>query len=158
MPAVTQIPGIAGTSRRRALLLVAGWVVAVVAAGWLSWTAIDAAGRQVVGPVVPAGPASSATPSPAVSPSPTESPSTSATSATSAETSQRTVSTRGGTLAASCPAGAASVLYATPADGWRVEVEQEGVEAHVDFRRGEDRVRVRLDCAASQLTTSVEED
>ena len=125
---MTQTPGSTGTARGRVLLLLAAGVVAVVAAGWLSWTAIDAAGRQVVGPVVPAGPASAA-PSPTVTSSPTESPATSPTSPTSVVAAQRTVSTRGGSLAASCPAGAASVLYATPADGWRAEVEAEGVEA-----------------------------
>lgn len=186
-----------GRVRRGAVLAVTAWVVAVLAAGSLSWTAIEAAGRQVAAPVVPelpgevAGSTSltppattpgaatpgTATPGTATgtaSPTPSGSPTTGPTAGQTtgqptpdeptaapvppAEQVSRTVATRGGTTAATCTGGQLTVTYATPVNGWRAEIEQEGDEgARVEFRSDGDRVRVRLTCAGGQPASDVED-
>jgi hypothetical protein len=144
--------------RRRAVAAVAVWLLAVGVAGVLSWRAIDSAGRQVVAPV-PIGQPSADAPAPTASHSPTSEAPTAPTSSSSSTEPARTVSTRGGTAAASCTDGVAVVTYATPTVGWRVEVEPEdGGDMRVDFRSDEDRVRVRFTCRTGGPEGETEED
>ena len=161
------------TPPRRAAALAAAWLVAVVLASWLSWTAIDAAGRQVVAPLpaasVPAS-AGTATTETGAGTSATTSPTVTATQSPTAPTatptptagpaaSRRTVTTAGGTVAAACLGQTPTVEYATPADGWRAEVEQEGGEGlRVDLRSEDERIRLEISCAGGAVQITTEEN
>lgn len=153
------------TPSRRAVVAVAVWLVAVVAAAWLSWAAIDSAGRQVVAPLpvatdAGASPATGTISAPEQTGSPTASPtgSPAPTPSGSAPGATHTVTTRGGTAAASCAGGAPAVDYATPADGWRADIEPEGGEGiRVEFRSEGERVRLAITCSGGVVQVSTED-
>ena len=98
-----------------------------------------------------AAPTASSTPTPQpVHPSATPS-SPPATSPTAAPASSgevaRTWNVSGGQVGVVCRGAQISLLYATPEDGWSVEVDHGGPEqVEVKFRQGEDETRVRAIC------------
>ncbi|HEX5533989.1 MAG TPA: hypothetical protein VFX33_09645 [Actinomycetales bacterium] len=154
-----------GDAIRRTAVGVLAWCGAVVTAGWLSWLAIDSAGRQVVAPLPATAAGSTATaststpstPTPSTTPSATSStPPVSMTSPSSPAALPRTVTTRAGTAAATCAGGSVDVLYATPLAGWRASVKDDGEHARVEFRSGDERVRLDLTCG--QGGVEVKED
>ncbi|MCG2800027.1 MAG: hypothetical protein L6367_16000 [Cellulomonas sp.] len=58
-----------------------------------------------------------------------------------------TWSVTGGTVAAACTASAISLLYATPQDGWTIEVGSTGPEhLEIELTRGEQETKVRAVC------------
>ena len=112
---------------RRSMVLAAGlWLAVVVVVSVVTWTVIDAAGRDVTArPTEPTRRPASTTPAPrssTVAPPP------------AAQPQERTWAGRAGSVTARCTGGTISLVSATPADGWRMEVED----------RGPSRVRVEL--------------
>lgn len=96
-----------------------------------------AAPSPTAGAPSPPAPTTSPTarPSPAVS-GPVSRPTTGPLPSSPPATIARTWSVTGGTVAASCTGGAISLLYATPADGWTVEVGAAGPErVEVELRQ-----------------------
>jgi hypothetical protein len=94
-----------------------------------------AAGSETAAPVpaaqVPAGPA----PAPTAGPSP------------ASNVVARTWDVLGGAVGAQCRGGAVELLYATPLDGWTVEVKHAGPDrVEVELRRGEAETKVRAGC------------
>jgi hypothetical protein len=58
-----------------------------------------------------------------------------------------TWSVTGGTVAAACTASAISLLYATPQDGWTIEVGSTGPEhLEIELTHGEQETKVRAVC------------
>jgi hypothetical protein len=175
-----------GDSARRPVpraLAVALWVLATVVAGAVTSWAVGAVGGDGDGPGVlstadVAAELAALTPAPAASPSvtpsstPSVTPSGVATPAPTAEPSTappadpgpapaevaRTWDVTGGQVAAACRGTTISLLYATPADGWSVEVKHAGPDdLEVELRRGEDETTVRAACVAGtpeQTTTA----
>lgn len=155
----------------RGLLAAAAWVLAVVVASGSAWYAVDRAGQAVTGPETAPGSPGPVDPSPApsgASASATGVPTVTATSSptpvpTDESTSGTTATrpTEGGTVAVSCSGQAASLVYATPAAGWSVEVRDTGpdrVRVRFELRGdGEEReVDLRAECPAGRPVFSVE--
>lgn len=156
-------PGSRAGSRRQGVLVLGAWVLAVVVTGLVADRAVAVLDTQTSRPGVMSAAeveraltaARAAAPSPtAVAPSPpapTTSPSARPSPAVSVPVSRptagppppsapapiaRTWPVTGGTVAASCTGGAISLLYATPADGWTVEVGSAGPErVEVELRQ-----------------------
>jgi len=152
------------------------WVLAVVATGLVAGRAVAVLDTNTSRPGVmslaevdralvaaraavptPSPTASAATTTPAPSASPTASPSvtdrptpepTTAITPNVPAAVARTWSVTGGTVAASCTGSTISLLFATPADGWTVEVGGAGPERiEVELKRpGSERKVVAL-CA-----------
>jgi len=142
------------------------WALAAVVAGTLAWWAVtlvgSAAGRsrdgvlsasEVAEALAAERAAASATPlgtpsTPGATPAQTPDPTTSTAGPGAAEVS-RTWDVVGGQVAATCAGPTISLLYATPIDGWTVEVKDSGGEhVEVEFRRGEAETKVRATCLA----------
>ncbi len=109
------------------------------------------------------GPSADASPSPSPSPDPTPSttstpePATSSPAPGTATTPAppvaadvaRTWDVTGGQVGAVCTGATIALVYATPADGWSVEVDHAGPdELEIDFVRGGDESRLRAECVA----------
>ena len=109
-----------------------------------------AAPSPTAGAPTPPAPTTSPTgsPSPAVS-APVSRPTTGPVRSSPPATIARTWSVTGGTVAASCTGGAISLLYATPADGWTVEVGATGPErVEVELRQPGLETKVVALCSA----------
>ena len=65
----------------------------------------------------------------------------------------------GGTVFARCAPGGVEVVSATPAQGFSVDSENEGIDdhPHVRFRSGEREVEVRLRCVSGTIQPTYEE-
>ena len=88
-------------------------------------------------------------------PSPT---STSTPTPTSGEVA-RTVTVLGGRMGAVCRGDVVSLLYATPDDGWRVEVGSAGPEhLEVSFERREQETEVHTRCVAGVPSSRVDSE
>jgi hypothetical protein len=154
------------STRRSVVLGVLAWTLVVAAVSGVAWLAIDRAGREVLGPTsLPGagaaagpttvgsgpGPSPDASRSPGgASPTPTPDPTRSPTGTSEASPSAsgqpagpgartRTVSVDGGRFAVTCEGRRVSLRYATPQEGWKVEVSDEGpekVEVHFVQRSG----------------------
>lgn len=170
-------------------LATAGWVAAAALTGVIAWRAVavlDADGPQtgllstaeVAAALAEARAAASATPtsSPTATPTstptqsptgtPTSTPTSSPTETTSPPTDPggsveqvRTWPVTGGTVSASCAGATITLLAATPADGWTVEVGSTGPEhVEVELRSGELESKVEATCVAGVPTANVRED
>lgn len=65
----------------------------------------------------------------------------------------------GGTVSAACSSDNISLLYATPADGWRVEIERTGPERLVvEFTTRSTEIQVTASCVAGEPTHRVAEE
>lgn len=160
-------PGVAGTGTPRTLpsaVAVLLWLAAAVVAGGVVWWAVSAvgAGTATAGAVLtqdevaaaladatsapaPATPTGTPTVEPTTPPAiPTATaPPTTAPAAPVA----RVWDVTGGQVAVQCVGSAVALLYATPADGWTVQVEEAGpLEVEVELERGDDDVKVRATC------------
>ncbi|OJV83381.1 MAG: hypothetical protein BGO37_08875 [Cellulomonas sp. 73-92] len=102
------------------------------------------------GATTPPAPTTSPTASPAPAPSdPVSRPTTGPIPSSPPATAARTWSVAGGTVAASCTGGAISLLYATPADGWTVEVGSAGPQrVEVELRQPGLETKVVALCSA----------
>lgn len=154
------------------VLTVLAWAIAAVVAGTLAWWAVTlvgaAAGRsrdgvlsapevaealaaeQAAASATPSGSISTPDATPGTTPGPTAStpgPGTASPTDPAAAEVSRTWDVIGGQVAATCAGPTISLLYATPTDGWRVEVKDSGGEhVEVEFRRGEAETKVRATC------------
>jgi hypothetical protein len=164
---------------RRAVraLLVLAWVAAVVLAATVAWRAVAVIGgdgrsqdqvlsQAEVAADLAALPLPSTAPAePTTGPSsgPSTQPSTaSPTPPTDPEAAEvaRVWPVTGGEVAVLCRGAAISLTYATPADGWSVEVkDDDGAEAEVrvEFRRDDAETRVRAGCVDGVPTVEAED-
>ena len=137
---------------RIGVVAVVGWAVAVVLAGSIAWRAVTvidtettASGVLTQAQVLDALAQVRATAGPAT-PAPTPTPSPDVPTAPEVV---RTWTVTGGTVATSCRDTAITLLYATPVDGWKVEVKAGGPDQVVVELEGADQeVTLRAACVA----------
>ncbi|MBB2924558.1 hypothetical protein [Cellulomonas cellasea] len=161
-----------GASARRRLGVAAAWLAAVLVAGSVTGWAVSAVGgpggglgggpgggsvlseddvarRLAALPSASAPPATttpSTTPTPGATPAPTP---TGASPSAGPAVVARAWDVDGGSVGAACRGTVIELQYATPADGWAVEVKRAGPdEVEVELRSGDDRTSVRAACAA----------
>jgi hypothetical protein len=141
-----------GMSVGRARVAVAGvvWLLVVAGASLVTWTVIDAAGRDVVNASAEQG---SASPRPtSTSDAPTDAPTEEPTAGAPHPSTRPRVATwegAAGSVVVRCRGPVASLAAATPADGWAVEVADRGPErVEVELRRDDPdgRARLRAEC------------
>ncbi len=147
----------ARTGPGRAVTFV-GWAVAAVLAGWIAWWAVALiAGRPGTGSTgvltqaqvealaaeqttAPPGP-------PSPEPTPPGATSTSPSTSTAGPEVVRTWTVPGGGVGAACRDTTITLLFATPDDGWTVEVKDAGPEnLEIEFRHGEDETTTLAAC------------
>jgi hypothetical protein len=145
------------SARTRVVAGVAAWAAAVGAALVVGLTAVGAIGAGLLGPdQQPLTPAevdarlASAEPSP---PSP-EPPATAGPQVGSPDV----IATAGGTVLARCTGDRPEVVSATPAQGFRVQTEDDDGGPRVRFRAGQTRIEVNLTCAAGRPVAAVATD
>ena len=137
---------------RIGVVAVVGWAVAVVLAGSIAWRAVTvidtettASGVLTQAQVLDALAQVRATAGPAT-PAPTPTPSPDVPTAPEVV---RTWTVTGGTVATSCRDTAITLLYATPVDGWKVEVKAAGPdEVVVELEGADQEVTLRAACVA----------
>jgi hypothetical protein len=142
------------TERRLGALALAGlWLVTAALAVGVGFGAVRLVGAEVADPA-PAplstrdigAQARSVAPSASPSPTPARSP------APSAPPSTRTIRVTGGTVAVRCTGDRAGLLYASPANGYRQEIEHNGPrEVEVEFEGTGGRGRVKAWCAGGRV-------
>ncbi|MBK5306318.1 MAG: hypothetical protein JJD92_06485 [Frankiaceae bacterium] len=143
--------------RRRAPLLLAFWLAAVVVATGVGVLAVRLVAVQVGDPASPVlstkevGAALTETPraSPTPSPSPTPIRAASPRPTTPAPTVPRSFSSQGGTVGVRCRGTVAERVFATPAQGY--VLDETSVEAgvlEVRFEQGRTRVRLAISCSS----------
>ena len=175
--------------RASRVVVVLAWALAVLVAGAVtSWavgvisneqgpardrvlaesqvTAELAAARALAGAALPAPSPPAAVP--AVEPTETPSETAAATSATAAPPVAppvdlaevaRTWDVAGGQVGASCSGSALRLLYATPLDGWTVEVKHAGSdELEVAFRQDHAETSVHARCVSGVPTQDTDQD
>jgi hypothetical protein len=150
-------------ARTRLAAGVAAWAAALGVALVVGLTAVGAVGAGLLGP----GPqplsqaevdarlasAEPAAPQPAPAPLPTSSGSAPVDTG-----APEVVATAGGTVLARCTGGRAEVVSATPAQGFRVQTEDEDGGPRVRFRAGGTRIEVNLSCADGRPVAAIEND
>jgi hypothetical protein len=136
---------------------VAAWAAAVGAALVVGLTAVGAVGAGLLGPgPQPLTPAevdarlASAEPLSPVSP-PVAPPVVPAAA-------PEVIATAGGTVLARCTGGRPEVVSATPAQGFRVQTEDEDSGPRIRFRAGDTRIEVNLTCADGRPVAAIESD
>ena len=154
--------------RTRLVAGVAAWLAAVGAALAVGLSAVGAIGTGLLGagpePLTPAevdtllasadpGPSP---PSGAAAPTPDGGPPADPAADPLAE--PEVVATAGGTVLARCTGGRPEVVSATPAQGFRVQTEDDDGGPRVRFRAGGTRVEVRLTCAGDRPVAAVDTD
>jgi hypothetical protein len=162
--------------RRRlgAIALTALWCAAAAVSVGVGFGAVHLVGQNVGGdsprlvsggelPAPTSGAPTTAPPATtSAKPSPTRTASTRPrpprTGEPAAPASTKTVFLRGGTVAVRCSGSSASLLYATPADGYRVKIEGRGPhEVEVEFE-ADGKSRLKAYCAAGRVQAEVRED
>ena len=145
------------SARTRVVAGVAAWAAAVGAALVVGLTAVGAIGAGLLGPgQQPLTPAevdarlASAEPSP---PAP-EPPATAGPQVGSPDV----IATAGGTVLARCTGDRPEVVSATPAQGFRVQTEDDDGGPRVRFRAGQTRIEVNLTCADGRPVAAVATD
>jgi hypothetical protein len=147
-------------ARTRLVAGVAAWAAAVGAALVVGLTAVGAIGAGLLGPgPQPLTPAevdarlASAEPVPAqtaAAPAPVE--------PAPEVTAPEVIATAGGTVLVRCTAGRPEVVSATPAQGFRVQTEDDDGGPRVRFRDGGTRIEVNLTCADGRPVAAVDND
>ncbi|HET9759559.1 MAG TPA: hypothetical protein VFP51_07390 [Nocardioidaceae bacterium] len=136
-------------SRRSVFLAVLAWVAVVAVASGVTWGVINAAGQQVLtGGDLPAE-AQSGAPTPRTAPTPTRvpQPTPRSTAPAPVPSQQRTWEGSAGAVTVRCEGGRASLQWASPDDGYRVEVGSRGPEeVEVTFKGGAREVKVKGTC------------
>ncbi|HEX5332934.1 MAG TPA: hypothetical protein VFW79_09850 [Cellulomonas sp.] len=160
--AVMVISGEQGPARDR--VLAASQVTAELAAQRAVPTATTAPPVPSVAPnpePSSASPAPPPTPSAAASQIPSQIPSQvpSQVPSTAAAEVARTWDVKGGQVGASCRGTVLTLLYATPADGWTMEVKRAASdELEVAFHQGEAETTVHATCVAGVPETQADTD
>lgn len=131
---------------------VAAWAAAVGAALVVGLTAVGAIGAGLLGPgqqpLTPAevdarlASADPATPAPG----------------TAVAAPPEVIATAGGTVLARCTGDRPEVVSATPAQGFRVQTEDDDGGPRVRFRAGQTRIEVNLTCADGRPVAAVATD
>ncbi|WP_454778523.1 hypothetical protein [Georgenia muralis] len=158
-----------GASRVGGAVMVLAWVLAVALIGVVAWWAVAAVvdpgeGRaSVLSPVEvesaraaqeAAAPDPTGTPTPSPTPEPTADP----TEAPTGEVA-RTWDVAGGQVGVVCRGAALDLLYATPVEGWTVELgDADDDDLEVEFRSGESETKLHAVCVDGVPTASVEDD
>ncbi len=149
---------------RAALLGATAWLAAAGATGTIAWRAVsvlDAGGEstgllstsQVRTALGDAQAMAAATPRPVASSSATPT----APSVPGNEIA-RTWAVAGGTVAAACTGTSIGLLYATPQDGWTVEVHSPGPAGlEVELHRGPQEIIVRAQCVDGEPVQQIDE-
>jgi hypothetical protein len=134
--------------------------VAVGVALAVGLTAVGAIGTGLLGPgPQPLTPAevdarlASAEPAGPAAPPPTAAPVPPAPA-----TAPEVIATAGGTVLARCTGGNPDVVSATPAQGFRVQTEDDDGGPRVRFRAGKTRIEVRLTCVDGRPVAGVSTD
>lgn len=167
-----------GCMGRRLMVLLA-WVASTVLAATVAWAAVGTVGhgpgatdaavlsqrevatalaaRQATASAAatadPTSPVGDPTPTPTPTPDPSATPTTPTATPTTPTTPPtevpRTWAVDGGTVGATCRGPSISHDYATPADGWGVEVKNRGPEAtEVEFESERGETKVTAVCVA----------
>ena len=150
---------------RAVLVGATAWLTAAGVTGTVAWRAVSVlnAGAESTG-LLSGGEvrsaltdaqnrAAAATPRPLSSAFPTITP-----GPTSATEIARTWALTGGTVGASCTGAAIALLYATPQDGWTVEVHSAGPDGlEVELHQGEQEVVLRAQCVDGEPLPQVDE-
>jgi hypothetical protein len=154
--------------RPRLLVWVLAWAAVVVVASAGTWVVIDSVGRDVLASAEPdrlpvAGSSDRPTDDPTSTRSPRSGPSSDAPRSSPSDRPEATDPPTGssdpvvrswqgeaGTVTVRCDGGAASLVSAVPADGWALELDDQGPdEVGVELESGDDRdlrSRVRARC------------
>ncbi len=150
---------------RATLLGVTAWLASAGVIGTVAWRAVSVlnAGGESTGLLSTAevrsalddaqARAASSTPPPAATAFPTIPP----TVAPGTEVA-RTWALPGGTVAATCTGTSIGLDYATPQDGWTVEVHSPGpAELEVELHRGEQELVVRAQCVDGEPVPQIDD-
>ena len=145
------------SARTRVVAGVAAWAAAVGAALVVGLTAVGAIGAGLLGPgqqpLTPAevdarlASADPATPAPGTP-----------IAAGPQVGSPEVIATAGGTVLARCTGDRPEVVSATPAQGFRVQTEDDDGGPRVRFRAGQTRIEVNLTCADGRPVAAVATD
>lgn len=149
------------SARTRLAAGVAAWAAALGVALVVGLTAVGAVGAGLLGPgpqpLTPAEVDARLASAEPAAPQPTPQPDTPAP--VPADTgAPEVIATAGGTVLARCTGGRAEVVSATPAQGFRVQTEDEDGGPRVRFRNGDARFEVNLSCADGRVVAVVEND
>lgn len=164
-----------GASRVGGAVMTLAWVLAVALIGVVAWWAVAAVvdpgeGRaSVLSPVEvqsaraaqgAAAPDPNATPAPSPTPEPTATPTPEPTASPSASGEvARTWDVTGGQVGVVCRGRTLDLLYATPVEGWTVDLgDADDDELEVEFRSGESETKLQAVCVDGVPTASVEDD
>ena len=158
------------SARTRLAAGVAAWAAAVGAALVVGLTAVGAVGAGLLGPgpqpltpaevdarLASAEPAASAIAPTPVAPAPVE-PGPVGSGSVESGSAPEVIATAGGTVLARCTGERAEVVSATPAQGFRVQTEEEDGGPRVRFRAGDVRIEVNLSCADGRPVAAIESD
>ena len=150
---------------------IAAWVLLAVAASGVAWAAVGVVADEgdprapvaVPSQTPPGGsPDTSTTPETSGSADTSNTPGTPDTSETEPSDGgplgSRTLSSTGGAVAVECTGSeTVRMLYATPANGWRITVESRGPDdVEVEFVRGDSELRTRAGCDGGAVDADVE--
>jgi hypothetical protein len=151
------------SARTRLVAGVAAWAAALGAALVVGLTAVGAIGAGLLGPgqqpltpaevdarlasAEPAAPVDTPAAVPPADPVPRE-----------AGTAPQVIATDGGTVLARCTGGTLEVVSATPAQGFRVQTEDDDGGPRIRFRSGDTRFEVNLRCADGRPVADVQTD
>jgi hypothetical protein len=148
------------SARTRLVAGVAAWAAAVGAALVVGLTAVGAIGAGLLGPAQqPLTPAevdarlASAEPLP-----PSETVVAPAPAPDGPAGAPEVIATAGGTVLVRCSGGVPEVVSATPAQGFRVQTEDDDGGPRVRFRDGGTRIEVNLTCAGGRPVAEIEND
>jgi hypothetical protein len=151
------------SARTRLVAGVAAWAAALGAALVVGLTAVGAIGAGLLGPgqqpltpaevdarlasAEPAAPVDTPAAVPPADPVPGES-----------GTAPQVIATDGGTVLARCTGNSPEVVSATPAQGFRVQTEDDDGGPRIRFRSGDTRFEVNLRCADGRPVADVQTD
>ena len=143
--------------RTRLVAGVAAWAAALGAALVVGLTAVGAIGAGLLGaeqqPLTPAEVDARLASAEPVAPAPqTSAPEVAAPEVIAPEV----IATAGGTVLARCTGGVPEVVSATPAQGFRVQTEDDDGGPRVRFRDGGTRVEVNLRCADGRPVVEID--
>lgn len=141
------------------------WLAAAAAATAVGLFAVGAIGTDIFGPAQQPLSESEVDNRLAESPTstpPTTAPTTSSPTSTPTTTTPTartaTVRSAGGTVWARCAPGGVEVRSYTPAQGFGVESDDDGIDDHpkITFTNGEREIEVRLRCSGGTVTHTIE--
>ena len=145
--------------RTRLAAGVAAWLAAVGAALAVGIGAVSAIGTGLLGPAQqPLSPAEVETRLAAADgPAPVE-PTPGGSAPVEAGAAPEVIATAGGTVLARCTGDRPEVVAATPAQGFRVQTEDDDGGPRIRFRAGKARFEVRLTCTDGHPAAAVTTD